>query len=201
MNTKDKSYRGYSINTGNNANLSCNINTLNQIIDRLEYMNDKHSKVLAVRIDIMNDVDLPNGIERKDITRILENLKRSLEKKYEHSHNKLDFQYVWTTEKTLEDNQEHFHLFILVNGNTIQNGYSIKEALSNQVIRRLQTSKEGLVNFSNSNGKVGIMIRRDYDDYEEQMDKAVFVGSYLAKTYSKEYKCKGARTSSSSRLR
>ncbi len=200
MTTRENTHRGYTINTGTHKAQACNINTLNQIIDRIEDMTDKHSKVLTVRIDIRNDTDNPYSIQRKDMTRILDNLKASLENKYKHSRHKFEFQYVWTAERTSLDNPEHFHLFILVNGNDMQNGYSIQKALNKQIVKRLQTTKEGLVHFSESNGDYGIMIRRDYENYQEQINKAVYVGSYLAKTYSKEYNAKGARFSSASRL-
>lgn len=42
------------------------------------------------------------------------------------------------------------------------------------------------------------MIDRNSDDFEQQKNNAVYAGSYLAKTRSKEHKPKGARVSSSS---
>ena len=70
----------------------------------------------------------------------------------------------------------------------------------NQVKNKLDTDNDGLVHFSESNGQKGIMIDRNSDDFEQQKNNAVYAGSYLAKTRSKEHNHKGSRVSSSSKL-
>lgn len=87
------------------------------------------------------------------------------------------------------------------NGNAIQNGYSIFSELNKQVKNKLDTDNDGLVHFSESNGQQGIMIDRNSDDFEQQKNNAVYAGSYLAKTKSKEHNPKGSRVSSSSRIK
>lgn len=198
--TNNDNYRLFNINTGINSRLSCNIKTLDQIIDRIEYMTEMHSKTLCVRLDITNDTSGYSILERHHMTRVLEETSRHLESKLIKSRNTLDFHYVWTTEQTSEAEYPHYHCFILVNGNAIQNGYSIKEALNRYVMKWQQTAKEGLVHFSKSNGKFGIMINRNASDFEQRKEDAVYAGSYLAKTRTKEYRPKGARFSSASRL-
>lgn len=198
--TNDKMHRQYKINTGVNVRLSCNKTTLDQIIDRIEYMTESHSKTLCVRVDIMNDADGYTPLERHHLTRVLEETKRHLESKHRDSRNKLDFHYVWTTEQTCNAEHPHYHCFILVNGNAIQNGYSIKEVLNRYVMKWQRTDKQGLVHFSESNGPRGIMINRNAPDYERRKADAVYAGSYLAKTRSKESRPKGARFSSASRI-
>lgn len=196
----DETYRSYTINTGVNTKLTCNKMTLDQIVDRIEHMTKAHSKTLCVRLDIMNDADGYTILERHHITRVLEETKRHLESKLSSSRNKLDLHYIWTTEQTREAEHPHYHCFILVNGNAIQNGYSVKEALNHYVMKWQQTEKQGLVHFSESNGKAGIMLNRTAPDYERRKNEAVYAGSYLAKTHSKEHRPKGARFSSASRL-
>lgn len=198
--TDDDTYRLYKINTGIHTKLSCNTLTLDQIIDRIEYMTAMHSKTLCVRIDIVNDTDGYSVLERHHVTRLLEDTKRHLESKQRNNRNKLDFQHIWTTEKGSEGEYPHYHFLILVNGSAIQNGYSIKETLNNYVMQKQQTEKRGLVHFSESNGPRGIMIDRNADDFESRMADAVHAGSYLAKTRTKEQNPKGARFSSASRL-
>ena len=88
----------------------------------------------------------------------------------------------------------------LANGNAIQNGYSIFEEVNKQVKNKLDTDVNGLVHFSDSNGRQGIMIDRNSDNFEQQKNDVVYAGSYLAKTKSKEHNPKGSRVSSSSRL-
>lgn len=198
--TSDETYRQYKINTGVSTRLPCNKTTLDQIIDRIEYMTEAHSKTLCIRIDIMNDADGYTVLERHHITRVMEETKRHLESKLRDSRNRLDFNYVWTTEQTSKSKYPHYHCFILVNGNAIQNGYSIKEALNRYVMKWQQTEKQGLVHLSESNGPTGIMINRNASDYERRKEDAVYAGSYLAKLRSKERRPKGARFSSASRL-
>lgn len=193
-------YRSFTINTGVHTKLSCNKTTLDQVIDIVEYMSQKHSKTLCVRLDIMNAADGYTILERHHITRVLEETRRHLESKLKNSSNKLDLHYVWATEQTSKTEYPHYHCFILVNGNAIQNGYSVREALNRIVMKWQQTHKQGLVHFSESNGKSGIMLNRNASDFERRKGDAVYAGSYLAKMRSKEHRPKGARFSSASRF-
>lgn len=52
--TTGRKYRGYTINNGQDGNLHCHTTTMNQIIDTVELMKAKHSKVFSVRLDIQN---------------------------------------------------------------------------------------------------------------------------------------------------
>lgn len=196
--TTEGNYRGYLINTGSNNNLPCNTKTLDQYIERQDYMVENHSKTLAVRLDIRT----PSGSAislREKMPRILESTKRKLESKNK-SKNKIDMQHVWTAEKRKTGGNEHIHLALLVNGNAIQNGYSLKDALEKAVERQIPGGAEGLVEFCASNGKTGILLERGARDFEDKARAAVYAASYLAKTRSKENKAKGARFSSASRL-
>lgn len=197
--TTSNTYRGYTINTGKNNNLPCYTKPLDQIIDAVEYMTDNHTKVLAERLDIHSEKNSDRVLTRRDITRAIENTKRNINSKFKDSKNKPDLNVIITTEQTSPEANPHFHVMVLANGNAIQNGYSIYTELNKQVKTRLGTDNDGLVHFSGSNGKTGIMIDRNSDDFEQQMNNAVHAGSYLAKTRSKEHNPKGSRVSSSSR--
>lgn len=174
--------------------------TCKQIGNLIDYMTNKHSKALFVRIDITNARDAKLNMERKHITRILENTKRTLERKFKNSPNKLDLQYVWTTEQTPEAPHPHYHLFVGVNGNAMQNGHSIMAAMQPHVQKVQQTNKCGLVHISKEKDHCGVMCDRNKEDYESQKAKAFESGKYLAKLYSKELNPKWARFSSASRL-
>lgn len=198
--TSSNKYRGYDINTGKDNNLTCNTTTLDQIVDTVEYMTDKHSKVLCTRVDIHSEQDSEKIITGKGMTRILENTKRNINSKFKESPHKPDIHVVWTTEKTSEENNPHYHALFLVNGNTIRNGYTICKIVNEQVKNKLDTEKDGLVHYCESNQGNGIMINRNSEDYEQQKNAAVHAASYLAKERSKEHNPKGSRVSSSSRL-
>ncbi len=194
-------YRGYSINTGTNNNLPSNTKTLDQIIDTTEYMTSNHSKTLAIRLDFHSEQDSDKTLNRRDVTRILENTKRNINTKFKDSKNQPDIKTIVTTEQTSPEANPHYHVMYLVNGNAIQNGYSIYEEVNKQVKNKLDTDVNGLVNFSDSNGTQGIMIDRNSENFEQQKNNVVYAGSYLAKTRSKEHNPKGSRVSSSSRIK
>lgn len=198
--TTSNEYRGYAINTGTNNNLPCYTKTLDQIVDTVEHMTDKHSKTLIVRLDIHSEQESEKNLERRDVTRVVENTKRNLKAKFKDSKNQPDLKTIVTTEQTSPEATPHYHLMCLVNGHAIQNGYSILEEFNRQVKNKLDTDTDGLVHFSKSNGKYGIMIDRNSEDFEQQKNDAVYAASYLAKTRSKEHNPKGSRVSSSSRL-
>lgn len=198
--TSSSEYRGYAINTGTNNNLPCNTKTLDQIIDTTEYMTSNHSKTLAIRLDIHSEQDSDKTLNRRDVTRILENTKRNLNTKFKDSKNQPCIKTIVTTEQTSPEANPHYHVMCLANGNAIQNGYSIFEEVNKQVKNKLDTDVNGLVHFSDSNGRQGIMIDRNSDNFEQQKNNVVYAGSYLAKTKSKEHNPKGSRVSSSSRL-
>ncbi|UIA98869.1 inovirus Gp2 family protein [Desulfovibrio desulfuricans] len=196
--TTANTYRGYPINTGKNNNLPCSTKCLDQLIDTVEYLSENHSRVLAVRADIHSEQDSERILTRRDITRVIENTKRNINSRFKDSKNKPDIKFIVTTEQTYPEANPHYHVMAFANGNAIQNGYSIFTELNKQVKNKLDTDNDGLVHFSGSNGQKGIMIDRNSDDFEQQMNNVVYAGSYLAKTKSKEHNPKGSRVSSSS---
>lgn len=198
--TDSKTYRGHPINNGNKKDFECYIKTLDQVIDQTLHMSEKHNKVLNVRLDVRNSADTERPIKRKDMTRIMENTKRGLDRKYKNSPNKIDFNYVWTTENEGTKKNPHFHLFISVNGNACQNGYSILNAVQEAVKLKLGGEYAGLVEFSRSNGRQGLMVDRNSENFHKELDEALYAGSYLAKVNTKEGRPKGARVSSASRI-
>lgn len=199
--TTEKIYRGYQINNGNDNDLPCYTKTLDQIIDTVEYMVSKHSRVLSVRLDIHSERYSDYALSSEDMTRIIENVTRTLQSNSKHSKNDPNPHFVWAQERKSPEDNPHYHVNVFVNGNAIQNGYSIKEAFNKAVKKKLNTDTEGLVNFSKSNGKVGKFIERNSPDVDAQMDDVVYTASYLAKTRSKEHNPKGSRVSSSTRIR
>ena len=197
--TTSNTYRGYSINTGKDNNLPCSTKCLDQLVDTIEHMSENHSRVLAVRADIHSELDSEKVLTRRDVTRAIENTKRNINSRFKDSKNNPDLKFIVTTEQTSPEANPHYHVMAFANGNAIQNGYSIFSELNKQVKNKLDTDNDGLVHFSESNGQKGIMIDRNSDDFEQQMNSAVYAGSYLAKTSSKKHTPEGSWVSSSSR--
>lgn len=197
--TKSNTYRGYPINTGKDNNLPCSTKSLDQLVDTVEYMTENHSRVLAVRADVRSEQDSERILTRRDVTRVIENTRRNINSRFKDSKNNPDIKFIVTTEQTSPEANPHYHVMAFANGNAIQNGYSIFTELNKQVKNKLDTDNDGLVHFSGSNGKTGIMIDRNSDDFEQQINNAVYAGSYLAKTSSKKHTPEGSWVSSSSR--
>ena len=215
--TSGNTYKGYTINNGQDGNLTCHTKTLDQIIATVKHMISEHSRVLSVRLDIQNtstnrvgnDVqEICYTLDSKDMTRIIESATRTLNSKSKCGKNSPDVHWVWTTERISPDDKPHFHVNAFVNANAIQNGYSVKEAVNKAVKNILQRANntpneeyDGLVNFSGSNGAKGKLIERNSPEAKEQIDNVVYAGSYLAKTRTKEFNPKGSRVSSCTRIK
>ena len=155
---------------------------------------------ISVRIDIQSARHTKTPLTSMDITRIIESTVRTLDAKASKGKNDPDIHCVWTSEKTTPDDTPHFHLNFFANANAIQNGYAFKDAISIAVKRRLQTTYDGLVNFSDSNGTKGKLIERNSPDVYAQIDAVVYAASYLAKARSKEFNPKWSRVSSCTRI-
>lgn len=199
--TNNKQYKNYQINNGKQNDFYCFEKTLNQLIDMVECGISEHSKYLVVRLDIRNTQEGNSQITRKSIPRIMENTKRIIERKYKDSPNKPDFKFVLTMENEGKENvNPHCHVLAGVNGNAIQNGYAVLSAMEKAVNLHLGEEQPGLVNFPKSNGNKGIMIDRNSNDFQKKLNDAVYAGSYLAKTNTKEGIPKGGRVSSASHI-
>lgn len=199
---KYSEYRGYSLFESEKTKDGFHKKTLDQLIDMAERMAAKHSKVLAIRIDVHSPQGSDTHLTSRDITRIIENTKRNINNRHKHGKNAPDIQSIWTQEQTCMSEHPHYHLQISCNGNAIKNGYGIFHELNNQVSRHLKTddgkSNQGLVHYCESNKGAGLLIDRNSPDFESQRDEAVRMGSYIAKCSGKELLPKGSRVSSSS---
>ena len=199
---KDTKYRGYSLFESEKTKDGFYKTTIDQLIDMAERMAAKHSKVLALRIDVHSPQNSDTSLTGRDITRIIENTKRNINMKHFLHFRIFRFQSILSQEQTCKSEHPHYHIQISCNANAIKNGYGIYQELNRQVSRRLQTddnkSNQGLVHYCESNKGAGLLIDRNSPDFESQRDEAVRMGSYIAKCSGKESLPKGSRVSSSS---
>jgi len=199
---KDTKYRGYSLFESEKTKDGFYKTTIDQLIDMAERMAAKHSKVLALRIDVHSPQGSDTHLTSRDMTRIIENTKRNINNRLKHGKNAPDIQSIWTQEQTCMSEHPHYHLQISCNGNAIKNGYGIFHELNNQVSRHLKTddgkNNQGLVHYCESNKGAGLLIDRNSPDFESQRAETVRMGSYIAKCSGKESLPKGSRVSSSS---
>ena len=197
--TNEDTYKGYAINNGKDYTSNCFISTLNKIVETTLNMTEKHSKVLVARLDIHKPQDKIIENPNRKSTRIKESFKKEMDRKFKDSSHNPDIKIISTTENMDSERQTHEHLYILANGNAIQNAWRFQNSLNRHTKRIFDSDNDGLVHFCESSGEKGIMIDRDKDNFEEQLDKAIYAGSYLAKTKGKDLLPKGSHKVSSSR--
>lgn len=197
--TKDSIYNGHKINCGKDNTSECLISALDKIIEATIDMTEKHSKVLAARIDIHKPQDKFIENSNRRLTRVKESFTKEINRKFKDSPHKPDIRIISCSEKNYTERETHEHLYILANGNAIHNAWRFHESLDKHTKRIYETENGGLVHFCESSGKKGILIDRNKDDFKEQLDKAIYAGSYLAKTKGKDLLPKGTHKVTSSR--
>lgn len=197
--TNSESYKGYTINNGKEYTSDCYISILDKIIEKTTEMAEKHSKVLVSRIDIHKPQDKIIENPNRKCTRIKESFKKEMNRVFKDSPHNPDVNIISTSERNDSGRQTHEHLYIIANGNAIQNAWRFQDSLNRHTKRIFDSDKDGLVHFCESNGDKGIMIDRNDDDFQEQLDKAIYAGSYLAKTKGKDLLPKGTHKVTSSR--
>lgn len=197
--THDSIYRGYKINNPKKHSEGCFIDSLDTIIDTIEDMTKKHSKVLFVRMDIRKPQDDDIKDENRKITRVVEGFKREQERKSKNSKHSLDMKIIRSTERMDKDRHTHDHLAIIANGNCVQNSFPWYQSLERHAERILKTENKGLVHQCGSTGRTGILMNRNDENFEKKQAQAVHAGSYLAKVRGKELTPKGTHRLSCTR--
>lgn len=189
--TTSKEYNGKSINTNQEKDQSCIEEILTPINAHLGDMLKKHSQVLTVRFDLRT----PNGAEElnnKRVGRIFENMERAIERKeYAGGHNP-DTRLIGVQEN--HGSGSHYHCAAMVNGNAIQNPYTIYKTAERYLAKALgipQEKTQGLVDYCDSQGENGIIIKRGSPNEKKQVNAVMHQLSYLAKERGKENTSQG----------
>lgn len=187
----DSNYNGKSINTSKEKNQNCIEEILKPINAHLEDMREKHNKVMVTRFDLHTSKGMED-FTNKGVGRIFENMGRALKRKeYAGGHNP-DPRFIGVAENN--GHSTHFHCVAIVNGNAIQNPYTIFNEAERCLANALdipQEEAQKLVNHCDKNGKNGIMIKNSSPNEEEQVNVVMHQASYLAKERSKEDTPKG----------
>ncbi|MBR4605388.1 MAG: inovirus-type Gp2 protein [Lachnospiraceae bacterium] len=199
--TYTDTYRGYQINRSHKNDQGTYISSLDKIIDITEEYISNHNKIIVDREDVRIPQDSHIENTQQCMTRIIESFKREMERKTKNSPHNLDLSIIRTTEQSSDAIHSHAHLYILANGNVVENRYRFSESLKRHAKRIFDTDKDGIVHRCESVGDKGIMIRRDSPDKDEQLAKAIYAGSYLAKVKGKEDTPKGTNRLTISRTK
>ncbi len=213
--TKSNTFKGFTINTGD-GRYSCDEYILEQYDQRFQYLLSRHSRVLQKRFDLHYPQDGSVIPTPEHIYRCTENLRRDLKrnnplpkegkkrssgrKGIATSHN-VDPQILWVKEQENGNPNPHYHLVVLVNGNAIKSGWSIQQRAEKQWANALQLDEaKGLVNNCNQSGPDSILVDKNSPEFETDINKAYYQGSYPAKTRGKERRAKGENRAGGTRV-
>jgi hypothetical protein len=217
--TYEPTYKNLSINTNKEKMQGCDIAILDRIYNQLEYMVNKHSKVLQVRFDLHYPQDNSIELKQGDFTRFNRNFKRNLERNYPlpkdgkirsekihfknepiHQKNKVDPMITLVVEKHTNNTQKgdtdkqhpHAHVLVHVNGNAKKEPYDIQQRAVREWNTVLGVSgNTGLVDFCDRQGQSSYIVDRNQPDFESTINAAFHQASYLAKVRGKEDRSKG----------
>lgn len=109
---------------------------LDKIIDTVTDYTSRHKRVLGNRFTVNNPPHGPYCISRRDMTLIMQNVKRNLNNRY----NDIDLKSTHVVEQSGNSDRPHFHITTLSNNDAIRSGWPIFEELDKQVAKRLNLS-------------------------------------------------------------
>ncbi|RXF78016.1 inovirus Gp2 family protein [Desulfovibrio sp. DS-1] len=193
----EKTYRDYPIQAYDDK--PCRIDILNAIIDRIEYMTSRFSRVLFIRFDLLYPRDFYSPRGNDDIQRFFNSFTSYLSRKG------IAFQYVWVREQSREKHQ-HYHVMLLLNGNLTCHSWNHMEKADQLWQSALGIDYPGLLHRcdrSRDGTRHPDFIHLDRHDacYERDIQRCVEWASYLAKTRTKGYAPLNVREWGASTLR
>lgn len=203
--SNDKMYYDHPVNNGTYGNLYCNQDILKNIYEQMVVMSNKHNKVYFVRFDLR----YPIGYERSDGSEHISELFKRLVERYQRQGT--DTRYIWAREQKTDQDVQHYHCVLLMDGNRVQSYFPILKVVTEIWGRILGRDGRGLVDYCNRQGN-GIMIERpsskavghelmrQQNDYKEQFDQCFKWASYLAKVNQKAYTPYSMRSYGASRI-
>ncbi len=198
--TLQSTYNNLSINTGKEQNNACHTEILDRHHAHLSSMINKHSKVMQVRFDLRYPQDSSIEYDKSHLHTFNYNLKRKLDRERCTGGHKVDPRIITVTEQHNKSDNIHIHGLILVNGNAKKSYYPLLQEIETQWKTAIKTDINGLVDYCNKQGKNGMVINRNSEDYENIKNKCSYQASYLAKVRGKDNRDKGSWLVSGTRV-
>ncbi len=189
--TYAKEHNGLSINTNKEKEEGVYTDIVERHHAHMKDMTEKHSKVMQVRFDLRYPQDgsvIPNSKQLQDFNY---NLTRKLSREKSVGGHAVDPRIINVKEQHGDNSHPHIHSVILVNGNAKQNYMGLLKQVERTWASAIKSTANGLVDHCNRNGANGLMINRNSDDFQSQLNACSYQASYLAKSRGKEHKAKG----------
>lgn len=172
----------YEVNAGEFKNMKLDGTILKKVLSQVEVMLTHHNKVLVIRFDLhQNHYTKDNA----HLNNYFKNVVRKAKRKYKL----LRVGYGWAREIEKSKGQ-HYHCFIILDGNKVKNAYPLMEYMRKDWIFRTDSSFHIVRPYHH-------FTRTDY----KKIQNAIHHLSYLAKARGKGYKGKNARDYSTSCLK
>lgn len=172
-----ETYQGYTLwKTRHGPDLGSYEKIVKAVIERLEFMTDKHSRVLATHFTLT----FPRQIscnEQDAIRRFIRDYRTVL---YRCN---FDPQFVWCIEKS-PDLGLHLHFFLYLDGNLLKSSYNVWELACNVWSAKLNLPiYTGYVSYSRQTPYR--RLERGAEDFQKEKSRIIEWGSYLAKVQTK----------------
>ena len=192
---------------------------MDKFVERLDYMTDKHRKVLFLRCDVR----FPKGYTAKgtneEFLTLMQDTRSGMKERG------IEMQDVWAREQVRSENPRaqkqnenpHYHVAILLNGSKVQNAMPVLQGISETWKKITSSPKDGLIDHANRDEKrrkvppethinrpsseaSGEVLVEQTAKFEEAKDEAICRTDYLSKAYSKGNAPPGVREFGSSEL-
>ena len=189
MHIEENIYRNYQIQAY--PTMPCRTDILDAIIDRIEHMTQRFSRVLFIRFDLRLPRWYACPTTKNPLTIFFNSFGQHLRRK------DIAFQYVWVREQSREKHQ-HYHVMLLLNGNLTCHSWNHTEKAEHLWQKALGIKQEGLLHrceTARNGNHHPDFIHLDRHDacYERDIERCVEWASYLAKTRTKGYAPLNAR--------
>ena len=157
---------------------------MKSILDQVEAMLSHHNKVFLLRLDLHQPSHTDNS---EHVSKFIQRLSEHIKQHYTLSR----FGYVWVREQE-KAKQQHYHCFILLDGNKVQeSGYILKAAK-----KYWELYFDGYLCWPSSH-----CYHRLTRDNHDALQEAIYHISYLAKGRGKGYKPAPAKNFGRSRIK
>jgi len=185
---------------------------MSRISERLRLATAKHNKVLFTRMDVRFPNDFGEAMNNHLISELLRLLKEY------YTYHGIDFHYVWVREQA-DAHHPHYHMVLLLDGTRLQSPYGIFDRARHIWAKLLGlVNAEGLIDhcmheFDGMPAKNGFLIRRpssvasaqeqfhQQEEFNNDVQYALYRSAYLAKTYSKGFQPGHAKEFSCSQIK
>ncbi len=198
--TYTNKHNGLPINTNEEKKEGVYTDVVDRHHAHMEDMVLKHSKVMQVRFDLRYPHDGSVTPDNKHLQDFNYNLTRKLHREKPIGGHAVDPRIINVKEQHGDNQHPHIHNVLLVNGNAKQNPLGVLKQVEKMWATAIKSDAPGLVDYCDKNGANGLMVNRNSDNFQEQLEACSYQASYLAKERGKEHRAKGTWLASGTRI-